>query len=815
MKIRNITINSFGKLNNYSLELSGGVDVVYGPNEYGKTTIMEFIKIMFYSKNEKSATDKLVREKYKPWNGSAMSGSIEFEQGGQIYKIEKEISEKSPRSDKTVIRNMSVGDTVKLGKDEEAGEHFFGIDVKSFERSSYIKNLGSYDFESAKSSKNAKDTLADKMFSNLMEAGEEDVSQSAVISKIKEAMKELKTPTGRSGGIRKLENEISALKLKINDIDNFEKSQDGIKKELENLSALISEQKMLETKIKKFDEYKRMQEIKNILEMTNEKEKLRKKAAEFGLNLDFSQEILDELERYQKDLSEINLKIENIKNFSENRGKNSPKISEEEKNRFETMLGRFEHERERTETLKYITPDNLRGYESDNFELPENLKNIILKIKNSERLKAFKSAELEKTRPKSKRINRNLLVADVALLAFLIICIIFGLVGFFPFALGLFLCGAVAHLVCFCKAKKSLQVLENEISEKNAELDNLKQDFKIESERMRLEAENKLENTEKEIKNFLSEKKCSNRNEFYQNYAKSQEFEDFSAVLQVNESKRGEILEDLRDFISSKGMKISTDAFSQTLDFLKAMNSKYRNINNEIRYKAGAINLQKTDLQSLKSILEESSCAEVGFEFADIDSIRLRFAQLKKMDLHSAYIETQKKIVNTYEDPEILRASLEKSSLQKGKMEEYYECLKISLGALEEVSDELRKNFNPKLNNRASEIFKNLTGGKYKNLYIQKNYDFIVSGETIDRGSNYFSSGTIDQAYLAVRIAISELISSSKVPLIFDDTLMQYDDERLKNATEFLKSYAETNGVQAIIFTCHDYVNAILSDKFK
>ncbi|MBR2578738.1 MAG: AAA family ATPase, partial [Clostridia bacterium] len=56
MKIRNITINSFGKLNNYSLDLRDGVNVVYGPNEYGKTTIMEFIKIMFYSKNEKSAT---------------------------------------------------------------------------------------------------------------------------------------------------------------------------------------------------------------------------------------------------------------------------------------------------------------------------------------------------------------------------------------------------------------------------------------------------------------------------------------------------------------------------------------------------------------------------------------------------------------------------------------------------------------------------------------------------------------------------------------------------------------------------------------
>ncbi len=810
MKIRNITINSFGKLNNYSLELSGGVDVVYGPNEYGKTTIMEFIKIMFYGKNEKSAIDKFIREKYKPWSGSAMSGSIEFEQGGQIYKIQKEISEKSPKSDKTIVRNVSAGEVIKLGKDEEVGEHFFGIDVKSFERSSYIKNLGSIDFESSKSSRNAKDTLADKMFSNLAQVGEEDVSQSGVIAKIKDAMKDLKTPTGRSGKIRKSESEISALKLKINDIDNFEKGQEDIKKELEGLSALINEQKVLEAKIKKFDEYKRIKEIKKILEMADEKEKLREKAAEFGVNFDVAKQVFDKLEQYKKDLEEISTKIENIRNFSENRGKKSPKISEEEKNCFETMLRRFEREREKGETLKYLTPDSFSVYGTDNFELPENLKNIALKLKNSERFKALKGIELEQMKSKSKRINSNFLTADGVLLAFSIICLICGFLGFFPFAFGLFIFSSAAHLVCFYKTTKSLQRLENEMSEASAENENLRSDFKSESGKMRLEAENNLKNTEKEIKNFLSKKECSNRNEFYQNYAKSQESEDFSAVLRDSENRRGKILENLKKFLDLKSIKINMDSFFETFDFLKELNVKYSNVNDQIRYHASVINIHKTDLQSLKRILEETSCPELDFEFGDIDVVRSRFAELEKMSLHSAYIETQKKIINASEDPEKLKLCATKLSLDKEKMERYYECLKIALDALEEVSDELRRNFNPKLNNRASEIFKDLTGEKYDNLYIQRDYDFIVGGETLDRASRYFSSGTIDQAYLASRIAISELISSAKTPLIFDDTLMQYDDERLKNAIAFLKKYAETSGVQSVIFTCHDYLKNLM-----
>ena len=145
MIIKNIKINSFGKLNNYSLDLSDGLNIIYGPNEYGKTTIMEFIKIMLYSRNEKTSTDKFVREKYNPWNGFKMSGSITFEHSGQIYKIQKEISDKYARNDKTIVQNVSVGEIIALGKDEEAGEYFLGLDVKSFERSAYIKNLGGAD----------------------------------------------------------------------------------------------------------------------------------------------------------------------------------------------------------------------------------------------------------------------------------------------------------------------------------------------------------------------------------------------------------------------------------------------------------------------------------------------------------------------------------------------------------------------------------------------------------------------------------------------------------------------------------------------
>ena len=406
--------------------------------------------------------------------------------------------------------------------------------------------------------------------------------------------------------------------------------------------------------------------------------------------------------------------------------------------------------------------------------------------------------------------NNNFLFADGIFLVCSIICIFSNLLSFFPFVFGVFLCTSVAHLFYFYKSKKSLEALENVISDKESEAENLKSSFKLKIESIKSETENRLKNTEKEIKNLLSEKTCRNRLEFYQNYAKSQEFKDFKVVLGNSKSEQQEILNNLEEFLDLKGIKIKLDNFCETVDYLKNLNLKYDNINNQIKYRANATNLKSTDLQDLKNILKEKSNLSFNFDGIDINAVRSRFAELEKMNLHSAYIETQKKIINTSEDPEKLKKYAEKLRFQKGKIEEYYECLKISLDALEEVSDELRKNFNPKLNGRASEIFKDLTGGKYKSLYIQKDYDFIVGGEVMDRYSHYFSSGTIDQAYLAARIAISELVSNAKIPLIFDETLMQYDDERLKNTIKFLKEYAETNVVQSIIFTCHDYLKNII-----
>ena len=79
MKIKHFKINGFGKLKDKEINLSNGINVIYGENETGKSTILKFISCMFYgaskNKNGKNIPDF---EKYKPWETEEYSGSIDY-----------------------------------------------------------------------------------------------------------------------------------------------------------------------------------------------------------------------------------------------------------------------------------------------------------------------------------------------------------------------------------------------------------------------------------------------------------------------------------------------------------------------------------------------------------------------------------------------------------------------------------------------------------------------------------------------------------------------------------------------------------------
>lgn len=115
MNIKEVNITNFGKLQNKKYSFSPGINVIYGPNEAGKTTLQQFMKSMLFGlekKRGKSVQDEYQR--YEPWGAPAyFAGSMIFETGGQKFLLERNFYHKEKRS-----RLVNMGDLEELSVEQ-------------------------------------------------------------------------------------------------------------------------------------------------------------------------------------------------------------------------------------------------------------------------------------------------------------------------------------------------------------------------------------------------------------------------------------------------------------------------------------------------------------------------------------------------------------------------------------------------------------------------------------------------------------------------------------------------------------------------
>lgn len=771
MIIKNISINSFGKLQNFIFNFDRGINIVYGPNEFGKSTVMDFIKLMLYSKPKSPKAGKALREKYTPWDGSVMSGSMEVECGGDVYYVQKEISSKTPSGDKTLFLNKSKGENIKLGKDEEVGYRLLGIDLYCFERSAYIGNTGSIEFcASGRSTSASKDTLTDKIFSNFSDTGEENISKSKILKNITDDMEKLKTPTGRGGSIVKIESEIFETKKQISELDNFEKMQENLRKELKNISDLRGEYKKIEYKLGNINNLNRAGKIENVIKLMQQKHDVECEIKKYGFDLENFEKQMGALGEYRKKLKEADLQLENHQNIIDNSIIDIPKISPEEKDIFESKLKELR-----------IAEDCLASFGSPtekNFDCLEinELKNNIKKID-------------DKTKKKKK------ILCTATILSFFL-SVIFAVLGWFFYSgcivafLGFMFLGYL-----FFSQRKSKEKMDLAIS-----------DYK-------LKLRSDVESARKSVNDILLKKHCANVNEYYIAYAKNENVLDLKQKLANITHYRENIISEIQNYFAQNNICLDAKNFESNFENFSKLCEYMQKITEELNYKSQILRLDNLDFQYLKDYCEKLKlkCAGVNLE-EDEQKLRTRFEELKNMNLEEKYISTYRLVAIPHKNRKQLESQLEELELKRRKMNDRYCALKIAADTIEEVSDGISKNLAPKLSAISSEIFKNLTSSKYGQVYMQKNYDVLIKDKNIDRPSASFSSGTIDQVYLSLRIAISEIISKKTLPpLLFDDTFIQYDDERLLNALRFLKDYTSKNNSQTIIFTCHNHVKNIES----
>ena len=157
-------------------------------------------------------------------------------------------------------------------------------------------------------------------------------------------------------------------------------------------------------------------------------------------------------------------------------------------------------------------------------------------------------------------------------------------------------------------------------------------------------------------------------------------------------------------------------------------------------------------------------------------------------------------------DPVVLGSEKKETEEALAEQTAQFEALSLAVNTLREASVELQSRFSPLLGQTAGEILTKLTAGRYEKLVFNKSLDASAQtkDEPVSRSVLSLSAGTADQIYLALRLAVCELVlpEDSACPLILDDTLSNFDDRRAQLALDYLKEIARTH--QILLFTCHE-----------
>lgn len=162
-----------------------------------------------------------------------------------------------------------------------------------------------------------------------------------------------------------------------------------------------------------------------------------------------------------------------------------------------------------------------------------------------------------------------------------------------------------------------------------------------------------------------------------------------------------------------------------------------------------------------------------------------------------------------------LTAQLSQKQEELAQLQEEYDAITLAMTALEQANTTLQNRFSPALGARAAEIFAALTAGKYDKVLLSSDLSLSAeaAGDPMSRSIQQLSQGAADQLYLAVRLAICDMVlpAEKHVPLILDDALVTFDDDRLRAALDYLLS--ESKNRQILLFTCHDRERAYLQGR--
>jgi len=753
VRLLNLSVRNFRKLN-ISIDFPQGILVITGPNESGKSTILEAILYSLFGELMRGKKDDAIR-----YDSSISSLKLVFAVNKDIYSVERKIEKNSP-SIARLYKVDSNGNIVLIATtpsavNKEIRNILGGLSYKEFLASNIVAQK---DLEKIVNMKRGERNAIINAFLNL--------------DSYTKAIENLKEDRKRIGGTKTLKGELTIAKeyLKnlreiynryIDSIRELANIDIEIKKYMDRkkiLEKMLDETSSLYTILRQYREIlSKRKEIENNLEKSNIRlEELKKNLSEIARKKEELKKIREEIKKY----IDIDEKIELIKSL-EKRVREKNDLKNETKN----ILLKIEEIREEIEEREKYRDSHI----------------LLNKLKED-----LKRLETEKSK-------KYLSPKKLSIPLFMIIVLGILTMSIYPILIGISLLSF--YIIYIQKKIRKIDLKIKEISdrtktllieaEKYREINGLKSKMEEYSKELR-GREDRLKILEKEIQYFL--KKLG-----IQIDMEKINYEYVDKLREEYIRKR-----DLRNELNTKINILITDVSKES-----EINQSIERILGEKRSMKES--LKKIVLPSLPDNIEysdklydniERKVNDIKTELSNIEG-QLKQLEIRKNDLKK-YIEENKDIKNKVKEQE----------KKVHELEYRYNVITNTIEILEKVSGNIRKKFVPSVEYYMNKFISKITGGRYKAVKLDENYSLKVFDSNAGRfvEKDIFSGGTVDQFLLAMRLAfLLSLLPKGKGTyprfLFLDEPLASSDIERRENILELIEKDLRDDFEQIILIT--------------
>ena len=713
---------TFGRLEHQELALSPGLNVLYAPNETGKSTWGAFIRTMLYGLSTRERGPLADKNRFAPWSGAAMQGRMDVSAAEGAYTLLRDTKRASSPMGEFSCTYTGTATPVAGITAQNAGEALLGVPREVFERSAFIgQNALAVD----------QDAELERRIAALITTGEEDTSYSQSYERLKKQLNRRKH--NKTGLIPALEREIDDLQLSLRDLDALEAQARQAQNALDELEQQAAALRQQAAQWQALEQQARAAEYAKAAQSADEAARRAALLEESAAGLPDGQGLAlleGQAAALQEDLAGLT----------------------QQRREAEQARQTAESAREALAAHPLYPADETALRQRADAIVPERAPTVLLPI--------FTAG----------------IIVIAGVLAFLFRAD--------PLPFWIFTAMAALGVVTTAAA---VTLRRRAIAER--------QKF-AENQRAKLEAQ---------IAEYLPLREQEARLQ-----AEARRLDDTAAGAEDSCRRRlAALLAQVRTFEPAvtdlSGAQIALANVRRRQAELNAARQQAR----EAALYRDALQKQLPDRPAAAAAVPSVPALSRKDVDAELSRVQARLAaERSRFDTLTGHIRSLDRSSD-------LQDQLAQKREQLSSLQTEYDAIALAMDALTQANTTLQNRFSPALGARAADIFSAITAGRYGKVLLSRDFSLSaeMAGDPVGRSIRLLSQGAADQLYLAVRLAICDMVlpAEKRVPLVLDDALTSFDDDRLRAALDYL--LAESEKRQILLFTCQKREMDYLQDK--